>query len=486
METKSQVSKTHPEYDAMATKWQRCRDTVAGNDAVKAAGTRYLPSLKDQTTDDYEAYKTRAKWFGATWRTIQALTGMLFRRPPVVETSESVNALLEDVTMSGVSFLTFAQQIAMETLTVGRVGILVDYPSQSTEGMTAAEAAKLNLRPVMQRYEAENIINWKTAWIGNKTVLTLVVLTEEAALEGNEFEHKTETRYRVLDLVNSKRINYRAKDGFNWIRVYRVRVFRINDKGEDEQIGGDIFPVMSGKPLDFIPFFFLGVDDTTPQLDLPPLLDLVDLNLDHYRMSADHKHGLHFTGLPTGVITGYRPENENDKLYVGAAHFLVLPDPQAKASFLEYTGQGLSAIVEELERTEQQMAILGARLLTAEKKATETSQTAQIHRAGESSVLSSIAFTISRALTQALTLFSKWAGSDTECTVELNQEFLPPEMTPQELSALVSAWQTGAISMQVLFSCLQKAELIASDLTLEEMQAQIGSEGPRMPDMGVE
>jgi len=473
METKSQVSKTHPEYDRMSDKWQRCRDCVSGGDAVKAAGILYLPRLADQTDTDYQAYKTRASFFNATWRTIQALTGMLFRRPPVVDVPESVNALLKDVTMSGISFITFAQQIAMETLTVGRVGILVDYPSQSTEGMTAAEAAKLNLRPVMQRYETESIINWKTAWIGNKTALTLVVLTEEAALEGNEFEHKTETRYRVLDLFNG---------------AYRVRVFRIDDKGEDEQIGDDIFPVMSGKPLDFIPFFFLGVDDTTPQLDLPPFLDLVDLNLDHYRMSADHKHGLHFTGLPTGVITGYRPENEGDKLYVGAAHFLVLPDPQAKASFLEYTGQGLSAIVEELERTEAQMAILGARLLTSEKKATETSQTAQIHRAGESSVLSSIASTISRALTQALTLFSKWAGSDNECTVELNQEFLPPEMTPQELSALLSGWQMGApgLSDQGLFDILQKREVVASDATLEEEQARIAAKGPRMPDMGVE
>lgn len=473
METKSQVSKTHPDYDRMSDKWQRCRDCVSGGDAVKAAGTRYLPRLADQTDTDYQAYKTRASFFNATWRTIQALTGMLFRRPPVVDVPESVNALLKDVTMSGVSFITFAQQIAMETLTVGRVGILVDYPSQSTEGMTAAEAAKLNLRPVMQRYETESIINWKTAWIGNKTALTLVVLTEEAALEGNEFEHKTETRYRVLDLFNG---------------AYRVRVFRIDDKGEDEQIGGDIFPVMSGKPLDFIPFFFLGVDDTTPQLDLPPFLDLVDLNLDHYRMSADHKHGLHFTGLPTGVITGYRPENESEKLYVGAAHFLVLPDPQAKASFLEYTGQGLSAIVEELERTEQQMAILGARLLTAEKKATETAQTAQIHRAGESSVLSSIASTISRALTQALTLFSKWAGSDNECTVELNQEFLPPEMTPQELSTLLQGWQMGApgLSDQGLFDILQKREVVAPGVTLEEEQARIAAKGPRMPDMGVE
>lgn len=468
---KSQVKKTHPEYDGMVAKWQRCRDTVAGSDAVKAAGTKYLPALKDQSADDYEAYKTRAKFFNATWRTIQALNGMLFRRPPVVAVSESVNALLEDVTMSGISFSTFAQQISMESLTMGRVGILVDYPSQSTDGMTAAEAAKLNLRPVMQQYTAESIINWKTAWIGNKTVLTLVVLTEDAAIEGTEFEHKAEIRYRVLDLQAGK---------------YRVRVFRIDDKGEDEQVGGDIFPVMNGKPLDFIPFFFLGVDDTTPNADLPPLIDLVDLNLDHYRMSADHKHGLHFTGLPTGVITGYRPENDSEKLYVGAAHFLVLPDPQAKASFLEYTGQGLSAIVQELERTEQQMAVIGARLLTAEKKATETAQTAQIHRAGESAVLSAIAMTTSAVLTKALTLFSKWAGSDTECAVELNQEFLPPGMTPQELSALVSAWQTGAISMQVLFSCLQKAELIASDLTLEEMQGQIGSASPSMPGIGVE
>ncbi len=462
------VDTQHPDYQAMADKWYRMRTLVSGQDAIHAAGEKFLPRLKDQDQNDYNSYKSRANLFNAVWKTVQAMTGMLFRRPPVVDVPESIKPLLDDVTMSGISFTTFAQQIAMESLTVGRVGILIDYPTQSTEGMTAAEAAKLNLRPVMQRYAAEAIINWKTAWISNKTVLTLVVLTEDSALEGGEFEHKTEKRYRVLDFFRGE---------------YRVRIFRINDKQEDEQIGGDLFPLMRGKRMPYIPFFFLGVDDTTPEVDEPPLIDLGDLNISHYRMSADHKHGLHFTGMPTGVITGYRPKNENEKLYIGAESFLVLPDPEAKAYFLEYTGQGLSAIVEELERTEQQMAILGARLLTAEKKATETAQTAQIHRAGESSILSSVASTISRALTQALTLFSRWAGSETECKVELNQEFLPPGITPQELTALVSAWQTGAISMQVLFDSLQKAELIASDLTLEEMQAQIGSEGPRMPEM---
>jgi hypothetical protein len=59
---------------------------------------------------------------------------------------------------------------------------------------------------------------------------------------------------------------------------------------------------------------------------------------------------------------------------------------------------------------------------------------------------------------------------------------LPPEMTPQELTALVSAWQAGAISMQVLFSQLQKSEVIASDVTLEEEQERIASKAPLLTD----
>ncbi len=469
----SQVKKTHPQYSNMSDKWQRCRDTVSGSDAVKAAGIRYLPALKDQTVEDYNAYKLRAKFFNATWRTISALVGMLFRKPPIIEAAESVKTLLDDVTMGGVSFTVFAQQIALEAFSVGRMGILVDYPTQSTEGMTAAQAAALNLRPTMQKYPAETIINWRTQWIGNQTVLSLVVLTEDAPLEENgEFDHKTETRYRVLDLTPTE------GGGL----AYRVRVFRVKDD-VDEQIGADIFPVMNGKPLDFIPFYFLGVDDTTPDVDEPPLIDLVDLNLDHYWMSADHKHGLHFTGLPTAVVSGYVPEKEGDKLYIGSQSAWTFPDPQAKAAYLEYTGQGLSAIVEELDRTEQQMAILGARLLASEKKDSETSQTAQIHRAGESSILSSIAGTISTALTKALTTFSRWAGSDQECKVVLNQEFLPPEVTPQELAEWLKGWQMGApgFSDQGLFDLLQKREVVASDVTLEEEQARIGEKKPPAP-----
>ena len=466
----SQVNTHHLDYDRQILKWQRCRDAVSGQDAIHAAGERYLPRLAAQTDADYNAYKIRALFYNATWRTIAALNGMIFRRPPVVNVPDSIRPMLDDITMSGVSFYVFAQRCTLDVLTTGRIGILVDYPPQEKmQGITLADAQRQNLRPFMKMYPAESIINWKCGMVSNQYVLTQVALAEEYSEPDGEFAEKTEIRYRVLDLFNG---------------AYRVRVFRINSRNEDEQVEADRYPMIAGKVLDWIPFYFIGIDDTTPDMDDPPLIDLVDANLAHYRLDADHKHGLHFTGLPTPVVSGYVPETPGERLYIGSSHAWTFPDPQTRAYFLEYQGQGLNAIAVEKEKLEQLMAILGARLLTAEKKDAETAQTAAIHRAGENSILAAISHIISAGLTMAMKKFCEWAGADsTDVSVELNSEFLPSDMTPQELTSLVSAWQQGAISMQVLFNALQKAEVIASDLTLEEMQSQI--ESAPIPTPGV-
>jgi hypothetical protein len=478
------VNTKHPEYEKMQSQWVKVRACVEGQKAVHDAGILFLPALKDQTVEDYNAYKLRASFFNATWRTISALQGMMFRKEPEIEVAASVEPYLEDVTMDGRSLHIFAQQVAIEVLSTGRVGILVDYPQGDTTGLTLADTAKLNLRPLLAQYKAENIINWKQARIANEMKLSLVVLTEDAALEGNQFEHECETHYRVLDLIEGHKITGGSggvKRGFELVKVYRQRVFRINDKQEDEQVGGDIFPMMNGKPMNEIPFIFIGIDDTTPEMDEPPLIDLVDVNLDHYRLSADLKHGLHFGGLPTAVISGYSPENAGDKLYIGSASAWVFPDPQAKASYLEFTGQGLEPISKEMDKDEQRMAILGARLLSSEKKATETAQTAQIHRAGESSILASIAQTISIGLSEALSIFSEWAGVDGEAEIELNTDFIPQGLDPQQLTALVGAWNSGAISLATLFENLQAGEIISQDVTYEMEQARIEEGAPAPP-----
>lgn len=459
------VNKKHPAYETMCGKWNRCRDVYDGQDSIHARGAVYLPKLKDQTEEEYKAYVERATFYNATYRTISGLLGMIFRQPPKVDVPEVMEEMMEDITMSGVPLQAFALSVSEEALKQGRIGILVDYPIVDAAVTTQADAAKLNLRPTMQMYEALSIINWRTANINNKTVLSLVVL-EEAMIEvdADGFGQKSKTVYRVLDL---------GAGGF-----YRQRLFEIKSD-KDSQIGADIIPAMNGKMLDFIPFVFIGTDDITPQVDEPPLIDLINLNISHYKSTADLEHGAHFTGLPTPVVTGYVPEKEGEKLYIGSGAAWILKNPEAKASFLEFTGQGLDTLIKVIDRKETQMAILGARMLEPQKAAVETAESQGIHRKGEESLLSSIAQTISMGLERTLRWFAEWAGADPEqLEFELNRDFFPAPMSSQMLTALVAAWQQGGISKETLFQNLQQAEVISKEKTFEEEEAAIGTEPP--------
>ena len=464
------VETTNPEYDKLAPKWQRCRDAAEGQDAVHEAGELYLPKLKDQEWDDYCAYKTRAGFFNATWRTIAGLQGMLFRKPPVVTVPASVAPLLDSITESAQPLQIFALEVVEECLTVGRAGILVDYPVVAEEGVTQADAILRNLRPTMSLYETETIVNWKEETLTSQKVLTRVVLKEDRDTPDpdDEFVEKCETIYRVLDLFEGK---------------YRIRLFIKNESAPDSeqfiQEGEDLFPKMNNQPLGFIPFYFLGVDDAEPCPDDPPLIDLVDVNLSHYRTNADYEHGCHFTGLPTGWISGHTLE-QGDKIYLGSQNMLVFPNPETKVGFLEFSGAGLKCLSENLERKERQMAILGARMLEGQKKAAEATDTAKIHRAGESSMLASMAQSISISMQKALQVFSDWAGGSGDVIFELNRDFFPANLDSSQLTALVTSWQYGAISKETLFENLKQAEIVSDTKTFEEQETEIANAAPTL------
>lgn len=474
------VNSQHPEYARLAPVWKTCRDVAAGQRAVHAAGEEYLPTLYKEPPAEYEARKKRTPFFNATWRTIAGLVGMLFRIDPQRKVSPAAEKHLQDVTKSGISLDMFAHQVAVEALTVGRVGVMVDYPTASAEGLTVAEAEARNLRPHLALYKAESIINWRTSWLNNRSVLSLAVLVEKHnEVQADGFTEKTEDRYRVLDLEPRTL----PEGGQAW--VYRVRVFRLRD-GREEQVGSTVYPLLAGKNLDYLPFYIFGADDVTPAVSEPPLIDLVDLNVSHYQTSADLEHGAHQTALPqpwiAGVDAGIDQSGQpiKQEFYIGGGQAWAFPNPETQVGMLEYSGQGLQALEGRLERKEKQMAVLGARMLEDQKKAAETAETAGIHRAGESSALATQGAVISRGLTEALATFDRWAGGSGAVEFSLNSKFFPRTLSAQEVTALVSAWQTGALSEQELFQNFQDGGVISEAADFETHQDQITEAPPRM------
>jgi hypothetical protein len=56
---------TNREYDANLAAWSRARDVLAGEDALKSAGTKFLPRLDSQNGQECQADNARASFFGS-------------------------------------------------------------------------------------------------------------------------------------------------------------------------------------------------------------------------------------------------------------------------------------------------------------------------------------------------------------------------------------------------------------------------------------
>lgn len=464
------VTKRHRDYDKMAPKWRRCRDVVAGEDEIHAGAELYLPKLLEESDLEHKARIARTPFFNATWRTIGGFIGLLYRKPPTLEVSDKLAKLLEDVTMSGVSFDAFAQDVTLEDLEVSRLGVLVDH-SQWPVGddgkaktLTVAQAEALALRPSMSLYKAESIINWEYGKVDNATQLTQVRLVETEVEKTSEFESSAFEVVRVLDLFEGK---------------YRSRKFKFET---EEQIGEDVYPLMNGKPLAYIPFYFIGPDGTDGAIEPPVLIDLVNLNVKHYQVSADYENACHFVGSPTPWVTGYASNQMDrlgnpiiDKFVIGSTTAWVFPDPNTKVGFLAVEGD-IGPLEKNLDRKEAQMAAIGSRMLAPEKGGVEAAQTLVLRHAGENSVLAAIAIAVSGGLTKALKTFAEWAGEASDkIKFEINRDFIPLNVDAQTLTAWLAAVQGGRMSGETFFELIKRGDLVAPDVTYEEEQARIDS-----------
>ena len=462
----------HPDYLTAQPAWLRARAVIAGEDSVKAGGEQFLPRLDSQTDQDYASYKTRASFYNATSRTAAGYVGMIFRRAPFVKLTpqnaaapltESMNTLSNDFDMRGTSLFGNAKNVVAEVIHVGRAGSLIDW--NDTESRAYASL-----------YKAEDILNWRTERLNGRNTLTLVTLAELASIPTDDpFVTQTENRIRVLRLIPTSRSSRgdeaqsEGRDGApspSAHGVYQVEIWR--EIEEDNATKWELIethtPKRLGKPLSFIPFVFHGPRHSRADIDKPPLDDVIALNLDHYRLDADYKHGVHFTALPTVWVSGFDPDSS---LKIGATTAWITSTVGASAGFLEFTGQGLETFERAMERDERLMAILGSRLLEAQKREAETAEALALRQAGEESILTNIATSVSESLTIVLRTASWWlplgaasTPEDMDQTISLNTDFGLATLGARELQAIVAAWQAGAISQDTMFELFRKGEIL--------------------------
>jgi len=432
------------EVEKQLPKWGLVDDTVEGEDAIKLKGEKYLPKPETHTDTKlndkiYKKYKTRAVFFPVTGRTLSGLVGQVFSKPVATEIPPNLDLLKEDIDGAGTTLEQQSKETLESVLKKGRGGLLSDFPRVDPEAVvTKADLESGKLRPRILFYAPGQIINWREQTTGGETKLALLVLFENKIVNDDGFEFETSPRWRV----------YRLTENGVTVEVWKKEtdkatehVVYVVDEEEASIIGAD------KKPLSTIPFSFVGANNNDATVDESPLYSLAQLNVAHYRNSADYEQSLFIVGQATPVFTGLTDDwvtkHIQGKVTLGSSTPVSLPQG-ATAELLQ--AEPNSMPMEGMKHKEDQMKAIGAKLIepgTVERTATE----AEIEETSEASILSSVAKNVSAAYEMALyfcSLFIEEAKPD-DITVALNSEFQVTGLNFQERQEVLGAWQAGVL-----------------------------------------
>ena len=481
------VDNKHSEYTQNLKLWQKIRDCDDGAYAVKSRtkggkagtlyaekGTAYLPppnptDVSADNTERYQEYLERASFVNFTGHTKEGMLGMVFRKETEVNLPTAIDYLNENANGGGLSLDQMIKDTAGEVLLVGRYGLLVDYPP-AAENLTTAQVRALNLRANILSYEAESVVNWRCETIGGIKMLTMVVLQEPVEKVSDDgFEMESVMYHRVLRLKEGIYVQNLYDEDGNQI-TWETGV---NDQDGLPVMNGDIMPRNStGGAWNEIPFIFVGSINNDATTDKAPLYDIAEINIAHYRNSADYEESSFMVGQPTPALAGltqsWVKENMGDGVKFGSRSAILLPEG-GSASLLQ-AGENQMPL-KGMEIKEEQMIKLGARLIQ-EQGGVETAEAAKIRFAGQNSKLGSIIINIEEAYTKCLEWAGMFMGGTGEIEIEVNKQFYDSTIDPQTIMAQIQLMDRGVIAQTDIRDNLRKASLIGSERTDLEIDSE--------------
>lgn len=447
----------HPDYTYWSSQWEMIRDAEIGEVEIKRKGEKYLPRQSTHDTNQYRSYLRRAVFYNMTARTLNALYGTVFRRMPKISglTKKLLDAS-KSITKEGMSLHLMTKTVVKEVLAVGRYGMLVDAAPDGTGN------------PYVACYTAENILDWEMAEINGRWQLSKVTLREifYDRERGHFSPYQYHARFRILVL---------EEDGEGG-HVYSQFVYEDTDHKASmpdvEMVPDEIItPTVRGEPLNYIPFMVVGPFTNYPDVQKPPLLDIVTLNFSHYMSYAQLEQALFYTGSPVFVVQQENGTDEGD-YQVGPDVVWVLSEKE-EAKLLEFNGRGLQHLENAMRNKEGQIASIGGRMMPGSSRgAAESDNSLLMQERNEQTLLLNIADTVDEAMTQILVWWADWnnAGSITLTKIdfELNRDFLIKDAGAREFRAIHQMYAEGIIPVEVVYEYLKRFEVIPEWMERDE------------------
>jgi hypothetical protein len=471
------VSLAHPLYTENVSTWRKCRDAFEGEEAIKAGGTKYLPQLSGQTSGEYKNFLNRAQWFDATNETVKTYREMIFRKAPQIFYGNNIDAanlpkdnFYDVISTDGKSFDEFSTEVTQELLITNRAGILVDFPDMNKNGNILeyiSDYESRDVKPLLSLYKAESIRNWFWTYIDYKLVPLYFVLEEifydsfSGSLVAQPY-----SIYRVLFLED-----YITENGEVGYRYKQIVCKDITVTGQQIQydVQDVIYPIKDGKYLDHIPFFILddkGINYKT--IEKPLINGLVNVNIGHFKNSADWENEIHMVGHKTIYFPGWEKKIWGNPRIGGA-----LAGPaNCRPEIIQASSD--SSIKEEMISKVEQMAVLGAQKISSKQAYVSSANAAKVSPSSDSSSITVLAKSLGKSFTKILKFLLDWSiYKNTEVSIKFNTDFFDDGITGEELLQWIKALQNGGISDKTFHYNMKRRELYPDSWTSEDEREAI-------------
>jgi hypothetical protein len=459
----------HPKYRDNLENWNLVNDICDSTNLRK-----YLVKLNNQDVSVENKMRNdqffhRSVFAAVAGYTNRGFVGKIFSKSPTLEVPDELDYVRYDVNGAGESIYQQSQELVRDVIRIGRAGLLVDFPTTNGE-VSRADILNGKVFATITRYDARDIINWRTERVGSRVKPVLVVLKST----------RPETEADGYTLKDKPiRIELALEEG-----VYVQREWCQNEQLE-WYIDSEVFPRDgSGASLDYIPFVFVGSEANTTQIDHPPMYDLAKINVGHYNNSAIYEDSVFTVGQVQPWMSGLNQETvdlmKQNNMYVGSGRLIGVPSGER----FDFAQASPNMLAREAMMDKVQLMIgLGA-MFMQQGGVAKTAAQIDGELMAQHSVLSLIAHNVSEAYETALEIAGQFMGvrGEAEYEYNLSQDFIDPKADAPMLNAVVASFLQGVLPVSDLFAWQKKHGLISSDKELEDYQEELGTMGG-MPDL---
>ena len=453
-------------YNAMASEWTLIDDLIAGTAAMQAGSTNYLPKFDKEEQKHYNSRVTNSILFSAYGDTVKSICGKPFSKPVKLygDLPVPLDEIENDVDGQGNSLAQLAKDIFFQFVNRGIGHILVDYPSTVAEDGTTPNRAQERSARIMPRFiniKPEQLIGWRMEKdASGNNVLTQIRIAE--------------TQTEPVGEWGEKQVKY--------IRVYERDNWRLYVEGEKDE-----YALLTEGPnsLGKVPLVTGYANQTGFLTADPPLRELAETNLAHFRSDSDQRNILHMARTITLFAKGFSTE-ETDKIALGPNQIISTSNPEGDVKFLEHSGTAIDAGAKDIDKLEDRMMILGLQPFLR-RIASQTATGQSIDESRANCDIQAWVMSLERLLRQAYETAAEWIGAKLpeDFKVDIFNTFDIWVRAMKDVPELIKMRQARELSRQTFLREVKRRALLSETLDIDEEIANIEAEGPALGMIGL-